>query len=146
MPLINNYSNKSLNTCTLCSICVSLVWTDFNKLCLEITLLAQIVNVVLYLTPTVFRSIVVMELSIFMAFWAHYDGFFAKVSFTTVNLLLAVMSLLSLSLMKFKYTLNLVASAAIESRMICSPPCNRPLPLNLIFNLSILSCNTSFSF
>jgi hypothetical protein len=50
-----------------------------------------------------------------MVFWAHLDGFFAKVSFTIVHLLLVVMDLLSLSLMKLKYTLNLVASIAIES-------------------------------
>jgi hypothetical protein len=88
-------------------------------------------------------SIVGMDLSIFMAFWAHYDGFFAKVSFTMVHLLLTVMAILSLSLIKFKYTLNLEASAAIESQMICFPPCNKTFPLNFIFNLSIFSCKTS---
>jgi hypothetical protein len=87
-----------------------------------------------------------MEFSRFMAFWAHSDGFFAKVSFTTVHLLLDVMAMMSLSLMKFKYTLNLAASTTIESQMIFLAPYNRPLPLNLVFNLSILSCKTSFSF
>jgi hypothetical protein len=53
-----------------------------------------------------------------MEFWAYSDGFFAKVSFTTVHLLLAVMAMLSLSLMKLKYTLNLAASVAIESQMM----------------------------
>jgi hypothetical protein len=74
-----------------------------------------------------------------MAFWAHSDGFFAKFSFTTVHLLLAVMAMLSLSLMKFKYTLNLETSITIESHMMCLAPCNSPFPLNLIFIFSILS-------
>jgi hypothetical protein len=87
-----------------------------------------------------------MELIIFMDFWAHSDGFFAKVSFTTMHLLLAVMAMLSLSLMKFKYTLNLENLGAIDSQMIFLAPCNKPFPLNLIFNLSILSFKTSFSF
>jgi hypothetical protein len=50
-----------------------------------------------------------------MEFWAHSDGFFVRVSFTIMHLLLVVMAMLSLSLMKFKYTLNLEASATIES-------------------------------
>jgi hypothetical protein len=62
-------------------------------------------------------SAVEIELSRFMVFWAHYDGFFAKFSFTIVHLLLAVMDILSLSLMKFKYTLNLEASMTIEYQM-----------------------------
>ena len=81
-----------------------------------------------------------------MVVWAHSDDFFAKVSFTTVHLLLAMMATMSLSLMKFKYTLSLEASTTIESQMICLSPCNKPFPLNLIFNLSIISYKTSFSF
>jgi hypothetical protein len=38
-----------------------------------------------------------MELSQFMVFWAHFDGFFAKFSFTTVLLLSVVMAMLYLS-------------------------------------------------
>jgi ABC-type transport system involved in Fe-S cluster assembly fused permease/ATPase subunit len=53
-----------------------------------------------------------------MAFWAHYDGFFAKVSFTTMHLFLVVMVMLSLSLMTFKCDLNLVDSTTIEFEMI----------------------------
>jgi hypothetical protein len=79
-------------------------------------------------------------ISRFMAFSAHSDGFFAMASFTTVHLLLAMMAMLSLSLMKFKYTLNLAASVAIESQMMCLAPCNSHLPLNLVFILSTLSC------
>lgn len=74
-----------------------------------------------------------------MEFCAHSDGFFVKVSFTTMHLLLAVMDMLSLSLMKYKYTLNLATSVALESQMICLAPCYSPLPLNLISTLSILS-------
>jgi hypothetical protein len=56
-----------------------------------------------------------MEFNRFITFWAYSECFFARVSFTTVHLLLAMMSMLSFSLMKFKYTLNLAALAAIES-------------------------------
>jgi hypothetical protein len=81
-----------------------------------------------------------MEFNRFISFWAYSEDLFARVSFTIVHLLLAVMDMLSLSLMKFKYTLNLEASVAIESQMMSLAPYNSPLPLNLIFNFSILSC------
>jgi hypothetical protein len=57
-----------------------------------------------------------MEFNRFIEFWAHSDGFLVKFSFTTVHLLLAVMAMISFSLMKFKYTLNLETSAEIYHR------------------------------
>jgi len=66
--LINNSSNNSLNSYTLYSIFASLVWTDFKRLWLVITHLAQIINVVLSLTPMVWRFAVGTKLSKFMAF------------------------------------------------------------------------------
>jgi hypothetical protein len=82
-----------------------------------------------------------------MEFWAHSDGFFAKVSFTTIHLLLAVMAMLYLSLMNFKYTLNSIAAIDIESQiLIYLTPCNMPFPFNITFNLSILYCMDPFSF
>jgi hypothetical protein len=81
-----------------------------------------------------------MEFNRFIAFCAHSEGFFTNVSFTRVHLLLAMMTMLSLSFMKFRYTLNLEASSTIESQMMCLAPYNSPFPFNLVFNLSTLSC------
>jgi hypothetical protein len=58
-----------------------------------------------------------------MEFCSYSDAFLAKVSLKKMHLCLDVISILSLSHTKFKYDLNLAASAAIKSHMICLAPC-----------------------